>query len=153
MNYITPEGFEALNKELEDLWKERGRVVDAVSEAAAMGDRSENAEYIYGKKRLRELDSKIRFISKRINTVKIADNIVKDKDEILFGAVVTFKDKATNHQLTFHLVGSDEADIKNGKLSIDSPIGSALVNLKKGDETDVMTPGGKKTYVIVDFHY
>ncbi|NLR92513.1 MULTISPECIES: GreA/GreB family elongation factor [Flammeovirga] len=149
--YITKEGMEGLQQEVQVLWEERKIVTEAVSEAAAMGDRSENAEYIYGKKKLREIDGRLTYLRRRIGNVKVFDQEI-DENKAMFSAFVTFKDQ-TNNVMTLRLVGPDEADIKKQSISIASPIGKALLNKTIGDSVDVITPAGKKTFTIQKVKY
>ncbi|ANQ48423.1 GreA/GreB family elongation factor [Flammeovirga yaeyamensis] len=149
--YITKEGMEGLQQEVQVLWEERKIVTEAVSDAAAMGDRSENAEYIYGKKKLREIDGRLTYLRRRIGNVKVFDQEI-DENKAMFSAYVTFKDQ-TNHMMTLRLVGPDEADIKKQTISIASPIGKALLNKQIGDSVDVVTPAGKKTFTIQKVKY
>ncbi|BDD02621.1 GreA/GreB family elongation factor [Aureibacter tunicatorum] len=151
-NLITKEGWDALNAEMEALWSERKQVAEAVGEAAAMGDRSENAEYIYGRKKLRELDGRIGYIHRRFKVLKVAafENI--DQSKVFFSAYVKFKDQ-TGRPMEFQLVGTDEADIKKKKLSVESPIGKALMDKKIGDTVEVDAPVGKKIFTILAITY
>ncbi len=151
--YITPEGADKLRDELDHLWRvERPKVTQAVSEAAAQGDRSENAEYIYGKKRLREIDRRIRYLQKRLDEIKIVDRAPADAGKVFFGAWVRLEDDAGNIH-TYRIVGADEFDPARGWISVDSPLARAL--LKKGarDEVEVHLPGGRKAYWILAVSY
>ncbi|GAA4825964.1 GreA/GreB family elongation factor [Algivirga pacifica] len=143
---ITKEGFDQLNQEMKALWDERKIVTEAVSEAAAMGDRSENAEYIYGKKKLRELDRRIGYLHKRTQILKIFTPAGKE-GQACFGRFVKFKDE-TGRSMEFRLVGKDEADTRKKTLSIMSPIGKALWDKFVGDSVQVQTPAGRKTFTI-----
>lgn len=149
--YITKEGMESLQNEVHEIWEERKVVTQAVSDAAAMGDRSENAEYIYGKKKLREIDGRLTYLRRRINTLKVFDQKV-DETRAMFSAYVTFKDQ-TNREMTLRLVGPDEADIKKQSISIASPIGKSLLNQAVGDTVEVITPAGKKIFTILKVKY
>ncbi|MBB6460758.1 GreA/GreB family elongation factor [Flammeovirga kamogawensis] len=149
--YITKEGMEGLQQDVLELWEERKIVTQAVSDAAAMGDRSENAEYIYGKKKLREIDGRLTYLRRRIANVKIFDQKI-DENVAMFSAYVSFKDQGGN-TMTLRLVGPDEADIKKQTISIASPIGKALLNKKIGDTVDVITPAGKKNFTIQKVKY
>ncbi|MBD0401257.1 GreA/GreB family elongation factor [Flammeovirga sp. EKP202] len=149
--YITKEGMESLQNEVQEIWEERKVVTQAVSDAAAMGDRSENAEYIYGKKKLREIDGRLTYLRRRINTLKVFDQKVDDT-RAMFSAYVTFKDQ-TNREMTLRLVGPDEADIKKQSISIASPIGKSLLNQSVGDSVEVVTPAGKKIFTILKVKY
>jgi transcription elongation factor GreB len=153
-NYITRAGFEALTSELEWLWKEeRPRVTEAVSVAAALGDRSENADYIYGKKRLREIDRRIRFLTKRVDELVVVDGGPrKDPDRVYFGGWVEIEDEAGEVQ-RYQLVGPDEFDAAAGRISVDSPVGRALMGKRVGDEVIVRRPKGETIYEILSVEY
>src|SRR3989344_3859035 len=128
--YITPEGARKLRDELDHLWRtERPKVTQAVSEAAAQGDRSENAEYIYGKKRLREIDRRVRYLQKRIPDLQIVDRAPDDPAHIFFGARVTLEDK-NGDEFEYRIVGPDEFDMARSDISIDSPLARALLKKK-----------------------
>ena len=151
--YITPEGYRVLRLELEQLWKvERPRVTNEVSEAAALGDRSENAEYIYGKRRLREIDARMRFLSKRLDEVEVWDRKEARLDRVFFGAWVTVEDEEGETQ-RYRLVGPDEFDVKKGLISIDSPLARALLGKAEDDEVRVKRPKGDATLVIIEIDY
>ncbi|MEJ1960260.1 MAG: transcription elongation factor GreB [Gammaproteobacteria bacterium] len=151
--YITPEGAHRLNKELDELWKvERPRVTQSVSEAAAQGDRSENAEYTYGKKRLREIDSRVRFLRKRLDGMVVVDSVPTDRRRVFFGAWVSLEDDA-GEVSRYRIVGPDEFDAAPGYISMDSPLARALMKKALDDEVKVEVPGGQRTYVIVDVEY
>jgi transcription elongation factor GreB len=151
--YITPEGARRLNKELEELWRvERPRVTQSVSEAAAQGDRSENAEYTYGKKRLREIDRRVRFLRKRLDGMVVVDRPPSDPKRVFFGAWVSVEDD--DGTLTrYRIVGPDEFDAAPGYISMDSPLGRALMKKGLDDEVKVEVPGGQRTYIIVSVEY
>lgn len=152
-NYITRDGWYALDKELKYLWKEeRPRVTQSVSEAAAQGDRSENAEYIYGKKRLREIDRRVRFLSKRLDELKIVDPDPRQEGKVYFGAWVTLEDDDENVKI-FRLVGPDEFDPAKQWISIDSPVARALIGKQVDDEISVQTPGGEVNYCVLSIKY
>ena len=153
-NYITRAGFEALTAELEWLWKEeRPRVTEAVSVAAALGDRSENADYIYGKKRLREIDRRIRFLTKRVDELVVVDGGPrKEPDRVYFGGWVEIEDEAGEVQ-RYQLVGPDEFDAAAGRISVDSPVGRALMGKRVGDEVVVRRPKGETVYEILSVEY
>ena len=141
--YITREGYDRLQSELTYLWKEkRPEVTAKVSEAAALGDRSENAEYIYGKKQLREIDGRIQFLSKRLDTLTVVDRIPPETDQVFFGAWVTLEDDGGS-QKTFRIVGADEFDAEPGYISIDAPLARALIGKKVDDE--VVLPEQKES--------
>jgi transcription elongation factor GreB len=132
--YITREGYERLNEELKYLWKvKRPEVTQAVKEAAAQGDRSENAEYIYGKKQLREIDRRVRYLSKRLEHIKVVDRVPDDTSRIFFGAWVTLADE-DNQQRRYRIVGADEIDPAKGYISIDAPLARQLLKKQVGDE-------------------
>lgn len=152
-NYITREGYLALDRELKYLWKEeRPKVTQAVSEAAAMGDRSENAEYIYGKRRLREIDRRVRFLTKRLESLIIVEYNPSQEGKVFFGAWVTLEDDEGDKK-QYRIVGPDEFDPKKNWISIDSPVARSLIKHKVNDEITVMTPSGKKYYYILAIHY
>ncbi|CAK6600769.1 transcription elongation factor GreB [Providencia stuartii] len=150
---ITREGWDALDKELKYLWKEeRPRVTQSVSEAAAQGDRSENAEYIYGKKRLREIDRRVRFLSKRLDQLRIVEPDPRQEGRVFFGAWVKLEDDNENIRI-FRLVGADEFNPSKNWISIDSPVARALVGKQVDDEITVNTPGGRVTYTVLEISY
>lgn len=153
-NYITRAGFIKLQAELKWLWKEeRPRVTEAVATAAALGDRSENADYIYGKKRLREIDSRLRFLTKRIDDLKVVDaGPRKEADRVYFGAWVSLEDEA-GETVRYQLVGPDEFDASAGRISVDSPVGRALIGKRMGDEVSVRRPKGETFYTILTIEY
>ncbi|MDO3721225.1 transcription elongation factor GreB [Marinobacter sp. chi1] len=151
--YITPEGERALREELQYLWKtKRPEVTQAVREAAALGDRSENAEYIYGKKQLREIDRRVRFLSKRLEEVTVVDRLPDDQEKVFFGAWVTIEEESGEEQ-EYRLVGADEFDLTRRYLSINSPMARALIGKRLDDEVSVRTPEGWKTVVISAIRY
>ncbi|QKJ50850.1 transcription elongation factor GreB [Providencia rettgeri] len=150
---ITREGWDALDKELKYLWKEEQyRVTQSVSEAAAQGDRSENAEYIYGKKRLREIDRRIRFLSKRLDQLRIIEPDPRQESSVFFGAWVKLEDENENIRI-FRIVGADEFNPTKQWISIDSPVARALIGKRVDDEIIVNTPGGQVTYFILEISY
>ncbi|PHM44853.1 transcription elongation factor GreA [Xenorhabdus mauleonii] len=152
-NYITREGWLELDKELKYLWKvERPQVTQAVSDAAALGDRSENAEYIYGKKRLREIDRRVRFLSKRLDVLKIVDPDPRQEGRVFFGAWVKVENE-NGEALIFRLVGPDEFEPAKKWISIDSPVARALLGKQVDDEITVMTPSGMAIYWILEIDY
>ncbi|HEY6130365.1 MAG TPA: transcription elongation factor GreB [Halioglobus sp.] len=151
--YITPEGEQALRDELHQLWKvERPTVANAVHEAAKNGDRSENGDYIYGKRRLREIDSRVRFLTKRLDEVEVVQRTPDDTDKIFFGALVTLEDEAGEEQ-HWHIVGPDEFDLARGKLSMDSPLARALLGKRLDDEIRVHSPSGERVYYVTGIRY
>lgn len=151
--YITAEGEQALREELRFLWKEkRPEVTQAVREAAAQGDRSENAEYIYGKKQLREIDRRVRFLTKRLDELTVVDRLPDDRGKVFFGAWVTIESE-DGDESTYRLVGPDEFDLSRGYLSIDSPMARALLGKRIDDEVGVRTPDGWNHVVITNIRY
>ncbi|HBT83280.1 MAG TPA: transcription elongation factor GreB [Desulfuromonas sp.] len=153
-SYITPEGVETLREELRFLWKEeRPRVTRAVSAAAAEGDRSENAEYIYGKKRLREIDRRVRFLVKRLDSLTVVENRPDEiPEKIFFGAWVRLENP-DGDEVVYRLVGPDEFDPKKGWISIDSPMGKALLGKAEGDEVLVRRPAGNALFTVLAISY
>lgn len=151
--YITPAGAARLNKELDELWRiERPRVTQSVAEAAAQGDRSENAEYTYGKKRLREIDRRVRFLRKRLDGMVIVERAPSDPRRVFFGAWVSLEaDDGTLAR--YRIVGPDELDAEPGYISMDSPLGRALMKKALDDEITVDAPGGARTFTIVAVEY
>lgn len=152
--YITKEGYERLNGELKYLWRtKRPEVTQALSDAAAEGDRSENAEYIYRKKELREIDRRVRYLSKRLDGIKVVEHLPSDQSRIFFGAWVTLADEEDN-QRTYRIVGADEIDPKLGYISVDSPIAKLLLKKEVGDELEFTTPDAElRWYEIVEIRY
>jgi transcription elongation factor GreB len=151
--YITPEGAARLQAELEHLWRvERPKVTQAVSEAAAMGDRSENADYIYGKKRLREIDRRVRYLQKRLGNVVVVDRTPDDPARVFFGAWVELEDEHGT-VVTYRIVGADEFDSARGFISIDAPLARALLKKAVDDEVTVALPGGTQTYTVLAIRY
>lgn len=151
--YITPEGQKRLSEELTYLWKvKRPQVTQAVAAAAAMGDRSENAEYIYGKKQLREIDARMRFLQKRLNALKVVDKIPDDRSRVFFGAWVEIEDTEGN-MFRYRIVGPDEFDAGRGYISIDSPMAKALLRRTESDEITVSSPNGTSAFVITSIRY
>jgi len=153
INYITPLGLGVLKKELEDLLKvERPQVVATVAWAASNGDRSENADYIYGKRRLREIDKRIGFLTKRIESAQVVDPSLQNPEKIFFGAWVVVEDEESG-QKTIQIVGEDEINTEAGQISWKSPLAKALIGKKVGDEVRVQKPKGPVWVEILDFHY
>lgn len=153
-NYITPQGYAAMRAELMHLMdKERPQVVETVHWAASNGDRSENGDYLYGKKRLREIDRRIRFLSKRLECAVITDpSAHHGSEQIFFGATVTYEDKeGARHTVT--IVGTDEADSLQGKISWIAPISKALLRKSAGDTVELQTPAGVQEIEIIDVRY
>jgi len=151
--YITPEGQKHLSEELSYLWKiKRPQVTQAVAEAAAMGDRSENAEYIYGKKQLRQIDSRLRFLSKRLSELIVVDRMPDDTSKVFFGAWVEIEDTNGN-MYEYRIVGPDEFDPDKNFISIDSPMAKALLRRTEGDEVVVRRPNGIVKFVVTSIRY
>lgn len=152
--YITPEGMERLRKELAYLWQdERPKVTKGVADAAAEGDRSENAEYIYGKKRLREIDRRIRFLSKRIeevNVVSPGDRV--DSEKVFFGAWLRIEDEEGG-EFVLRIVGPDDFDMDKRYVSMDAPVGRALLGKRLDDEVTIRRPKGVTVWLILDLSY
>ena len=150
---ITPEGEARLRAELHELWHvRRPQVPQSVSEAAAQGDRSENAEYTYGKKMLREIDSRVRFLSKRLESLKVVSSRPSDADKVYFGAWVTLEDEEGNES-RYRIVGPDELELKLNLISIDSPLARALIGKALDAEVRVATPTGEKTWYVIAIDY
>ena len=151
--YITPEGYERLRAELERLWREeRPRVTREVAEAAAHGDRSENAEYIYGKKRLREIDRRIEQLSRRLDELIVVPPREDQPDRVYFGAWVEVEDE-DGVVSEYRIVGPDELDAARGCVSVDAPLGRALIGRAPGDELTVERPKGTVTFVVRAIRY
>jgi transcription elongation factor GreB len=158
--YITPAGAKRLREELDQLWhEERPRVTLAVSEAAAQGDRSENAEYTYGKKRLHEIDRRVRFLRKRLEDMTIVDPQAssgrRDPTRIYFGAWVQIESEQAGRRTVrwYRLVGPDEFDMAEDYISMDSPLGRSLLGKRIDDEVSVALPGGATTFTVVAVNY
>ena len=153
-NYMTPQGFERMREELTTLMrKERPEVVQVVSWAAANGDRSENGDYLYGKKRLREIDRRIRFLSKRLERSEVVDPAKRPKtDQVFFGATVTYANEA-GVEKTIRIVGTDEFNLERGEVSWISPIARALMKAGVGDLVELRTPVGRETLEVVAIDY
>lgn len=154
-NYMTRRGYDALRAELEQLVRtERPRLVETVAWAAGNGDRSENGDYIYGKKRLREIDRRIRFLIKRIESADVVDpERQQELDQVFFGATVTIEDVETAEQQTWQIVGVDEADASDGRISWISPLARALLKAKEGDAVRFQSPAGMREVEIVAIRY
>lgn len=151
--YITPEGERALRDELQYLWKvKRPEVTQAVREAAALGDRSENAEYIYGKRRLRQIDARVRFLTKRLEELQVVDPTSNTATQVFFGAYVRLEDEDGN-DLIYRIVGPDESDPAKGFISMDSPVGKAMLKKSEGDEVVVQRPKGDAVFQILAVQY
>jgi len=153
-NYITPQGYRRIKEELLQLIDvERPEVVKVVHWAASNGDRSENGDYIYGKRRLREIDRRIRFLTKRLDLAEVVDPSVHyGGDQIFFGATVTYENQAGERH-TVTIVGIDEIDPLNGKISWVSPVARALTKAREGDEVTLHTPAGTEELVILEVRY
>lgn len=150
--YITRQGYVSLQEELNSLWQRRARVTKALAAAAAEGDRSENAEYIYRKKELAGIDRRIRYLQKRLPELKVVATTPSDPGRVFFGAWVTLEDDA-GRQVTYRIVGPDEFDSSRGWISMDAPMARALMKKALDDEVRVQTPNGDISYVIVDVRY
>ena len=152
-NYMTPFGYARLRRELLDLLdRERPEVVRTVSWAASNGDRSENGDYIYGKRRLREIDRRIRFLNIRLETAEVVDPAQQTADRVLFGAQVTVSDE-NQREHCYRIVGVDELDLSRGWVSWRSPIAMALLNARVGDTVVVHTPAGDRELDVVRVSY
>lgn len=151
--YITPEGEKAMRDEVFQLWKvERPVVTNTVHEAAKNGDRSENGDYIYGKRRLREIDSRVRFLTKRLEQLTIVDQTPDEKDKVFFGAWVTVEDEQ-GEEKTYRIVGPDEFDLNQQKLSMDSPLAKALLGKRLHDDVIFKSPNGEQELYISAVRY
>ena len=152
--YITPQGFARVRAEYEELFGvERPKIVDTVSWAASLGDRSENADYLYGKKRLREIDRRLSYLSKVMKSAKIVDPARQEqRDTVRFGATVELADEDDMRRV-ITLVGEDEADAGAGRISWSAPIARALVGARIGDERIVRLPSGEKSYEVLSIQY
>jgi transcription elongation factor GreB len=153
-NYITPEGYRRLRTELINLIDaERPKIVEIVHWAASNGDRSENGDYIYGKKRLREIDRRIRFLTKRLDIAEVADpSVHHGSTQVFFGATVTYENMAGESR-TITIKGIDEVDSLLGEVSWVSPIARALIKSREGDEVQLMTPGGLERLEVIKVRY
>ena len=152
-NYITPAGFRRLNDELGRLWKvDRPKLVETIAWAASNGDRSENGDYIYGKRKLREIDRRIRYLSKHLDTAVVVDNAGKTHDRVYFGATVTVADESGDER-TLSIVGVDESDPSRGRVSWVSPIATALLKASVGDVVTVRTPRGPDVLEVLAIRY
>ncbi|MBV8938754.1 MAG: transcription elongation factor GreB [Alphaproteobacteria bacterium] len=153
-NYMTPRGFAAMQEELQRLMrKERPKVVETVSWAAGNGDRSENADYIYGKKRLREIDRRVRYLKRRLESAEVVDPARQQKlEQVFFGATVTYAREDDSEQ-TVTLVGIDEANVAEGRISWISPVAKALMKARVGDSVALRTPAGTETLEVLSIRY
>lgn len=153
-NYITPQGERALRTELRELWKvERPQVTAVVHEAAKNGDRSENGDYIYGKRRLREIDSRVRFLTKRLENLTVVAELPSDRQRVFFGAWVTVEKDDEGEQQRYRIVGPDEFDLSKNHLSMDSPFARAMLGKRLDDEFVVASPTGEQVYYIAAIDY
>lgn len=152
--YITAEGAAKMRAELRELWKvERPQVTQVVHEAAKNGDRSENGDYIYGKRRLREIDSRVRYLTKRLEDATIVEDKPRDPSKVFFAAWVTVEDEETGEEQTYRLVGSDEIDPKLNWISIDSPMAQALIGKSIDEDANVRTPAGDRCFIVTAIKY
>ena len=154
-NYMTRRGYEVLRGELDHLVRtERPKMVEIVAWAASNGDRSENGDYIYGKKRLREIDRRIRFLIKRIESAEVVDpSDQRGIDQVFFGATVTIADVEDGDEQTWQIVGVDEADAGSGRISWISPLARALLKAREGDAVRFMSPAGAREVEVVEVRY
>lgn len=150
--YITRAGYLRLEAESKSLWVRRRDVTKALAAAAAEGDRSENAEYIYRKKELRELDRRIRYLQKRLPDLKVVDTVPSNPEQIFFGALVELEDEDDN-PVTYRIVGPDEFDPERGWISMDAPLARALLKRSVDDEVRVQTPSGERRYWVLSVTY
>ncbi|MBD8881029.1 transcription elongation factor GreB [Rhodanobacter sp. 7MK24] len=151
---ITRAGFEKLKTELDHLWHTlRPEVVKALAAAAAEGDRSENAEYTYRKKQLGEIDRRVRYLSKRIPSLKVAEGTPADREAVFFGAVIALENLANGEEVRYRIVGPDETDAKLGWISIDSPLARAALKKRLDDEFEAELPGGHTRFLVVEVDY
>ena len=152
--YLTPEGHQLLRAEFHRLlYVDRPAMVEQVADAAAMGDRSENAEYIYGKKKLRQIDSRLRFLEQRLSDAVVVNPAEQSSNDIRFGATVVLEDEDTEEELTYTLVGEDEIDPQRYRISWRSPVGQALIGKQADDLIVVQTPKGRRELVVIRFSY
>lgn len=152
-NYITPAGFEKLKSEYSQLLHgERPKLVETIAWAASNGDRSENADYIYGKRRLREIDRRLKFLIDRIENAEVVDPAIVSSDKVLFGAKVTISNEEEKN-FTYQIVGEDEFDIQKGLISWRSPMAKALLGKKEGDEVTIQKPKGSEIVLIEKIEY
>ena len=151
---ITREGHDRLKAELDDLWRvKRPEVVKALAAAAAEGDRSENAEYTYRKKQLGEIDRRVRYLSKRLEVLKVVDAAPADREAVFFGAEVELENMASGELARYRIVGPDETDARLGWISIDAPLARVLLKKRVDDDVQVELPGGVARFVVVDVRY
>jgi transcription elongation factor GreB len=152
--FITPEGMARIRAEYQDLFStERPKIVEVVSWAASLGDRSENADYLYGKKRLREIDRRLGYLSKVMKAAKVVDPARQpSRDQIRFGATIDLADEDDNRR-TLTIVGDDESDASAGRIGWSAPLARAFVGARVGDERTVRLPGGEKSYEVLEIRY
>ena len=151
---ITRTGFDALKTELDHLWRElRPEVVKALAAAAAEGDRSENAEYTYRKKQLGEIDRRVRYLSKRIPSLKVAEGTPSDRDAVFFGATIEIENAESGETHTYRIVGPDETDARKGWISVDSPLARAALKKRTDEEFEAELPGGRSRFLVVEVRY
>lgn len=151
---ITRTGHNRLKSELDDLWRvRRPEVVKALSAAAAEGDRSENAEYTYRKKQLGEIDRRVRYLSKRLEQLRVVDTAPNDRDAVFFGATVDVEHAVSGDTQRYRIVGPDETDAKLGWISVDSPLAKAMLKKRVDDEFEALLPGGLQQFFIVGVGY
>jgi len=151
--YATAEGARRLREELDYLWRvQRPQVTRAVAEAAAQGDRSENAEYIYGKRQLREIDRRVRFLRKRLEGLVVVTRPPDDRDRVYFGAWVRLEDE-DGQEIEIRIVGPDEIDATRRHVSMDSPLARVLMGRRRDDEVTAEVPGGRRTFVVTEIRY
>jgi transcription elongation factor GreB len=151
--FITPEGFARIRAEYDELFGvERPKVVEVVSWAASLGDRSENADYLYGKKRLREIDRRLSHLARVMKAAKVVDPSSQSTDQVRFGATVELADEDDNRR-TVTLIGDDETDAANGRIGWSAPLARALIGAKVGDERIVRLPSGEKSYEVIAIRY
>ncbi len=151
---ITREGHARLKAELDDLWRvRRPEVVKALAAAAAEGDRSENAEYTYRKKQLGEIDRRVRYLSKRLESLRVVDAAPADPEAVFFGAAVELENLSTAELSRYRIVGPDETDAARGWISIDSPLARAMLKKRIDDEFEAMLPGGVASFAIIGVRY
>ena len=151
---VTPAGHARLKSELDDLWRvRRPEVVKALAAAAAEGDRSENAEYTYRKKQLGEIDRRVRYLSKRLETLRVVDTVPADREAVFFGARVEVEDAGSGETTRYRIVGPDETDARQGWISIDSPLARAMLKKRIDDGFEAQLPGGPRRFFIIAVDY
>jgi transcription elongation factor GreB len=151
---ITRQGHARLKAELDELWRvKRPEVVKALAAAAAEGDRSENAEYTYRKKQLGEIDRRVRYLSKRLEALRVVDESPSDREAVFFGATIEVENTASGELCRYRIVGPDETDARLGHISIDSPLARAMLKKRLDDEFEAQLPGGMQRFVIVAVEY